>query len=672
MHLPIPVNMKFNDKNKLCLTYPEYVEAVGIDCYKNDKKRGRISVSGRGGSSDEVLIDFETLPPDRKKSIVTKFGDPYQYVVKQPLIDWVDINRNKAAFEYYDTEFKMPDGNRMPAEYRDRYTLAISYLDAIAHYTTDKIALKRDFNIKMQSFWAIAGDVIKAKGIKLPANETRLKESLKKYKAQGFSFIVDVSRFGNCNSKKVKEQEAEDTLMKLIEIDNKHADEVIAAAYNSWAVQKGYKTITPQAVAYRRRTRDYEVIMAREGKSSAYNKYSKQIKQARPTSPLMLINSDDNVLDLYFKDISYSNGRKNENRYYRPVMYVVMDAFNDYVLGYAVGETVTVELIKEAYRNAMAHIVELTGSAYLWHQIKSDKWSIDPKLKGDLATFFKMGGETHFFPAQVAQSKYIERVFGRPLHKILKVFPNYSGGNITAKSIGARPNADALQKRSKDFPDKKHCMPVIEMAINSLRHSEVTGTGKTRQQMWLEAFDNSDFCKKRAINTERKLEILGVKHTPKSPVRLQVDGINFQLDNVKYSFDIPGHFFPEHAYKRVELYIDPNDMSEVLVTDGKSIRFVASTYQLAPSALADYTEGSRKRIDGDLAEKTRIADKLSSYVNDRDARLERAQIDAASLIQANVLTKAINHKAQKILTGDATPQIPKETLKVPFNIADLM
>jgi hypothetical protein len=657
--------MKYNDENQLCITYPEYVECIGLHAYDNDLKRGKLIKYGRGGNGNTILINYEALPPDRKASIKARYGDPYRYIVIQPLNEWVLLNWNKSAFEFYNSGYKLPNGDKLPEGYRDKYTKAVTYLDAIIYYTSDKTALKRDFNIKMQSFWAIAGDVIKAQKVSLPAHETRIKESIKKYKSLGYEFQIEAFRFGNNNSKKVKEQKAEDVLMKLIELDNKHSNEVIAASYNQWAVQNNFKIITPQAVAYRRRNKDHEVIMAREGKSAAYNKYSKQIKQDRPSSPMMLINSDDNVLDLYFKDISYNNGRKSENRYYRPVMYVVMDAYNDYILGYAVGETVTIELVKQAYRNAMAHIEELTGAPYLWHQIKSDKWSIDPDLKGDLATFFKMGGETKFFPAQVAQSKYIERVFGKPLHKILKVFPNYSGANITSQGPNARPNADALQKRSKDFPDKKHCLPVIEMAINSMRHG-IVENDKTRQQMWLEAFHNSSFCSTRAITTERKLELVGVKHLPKEPVRLRVNGINFQLNNKHYEFDIPGSFFPEHLNKRVELLFDPADMSKVLVTDNKGIRFVAEAYQKQPSALADYTEGSRTRLNAELEEKTRIADKLTSYVTSRDARLERAKIDAASLIQANVLTKAINHRAMKLMSGDESQMLeePKKEVSI--------
>ncbi|WP_295715653.1 Mu transposase C-terminal domain-containing protein [Mucilaginibacter sp.] len=653
--------MIFHDSNNLCLTFEEFVpEFMTKPNYDKARSRGRIVVYGRGGNGSGVYIDYEALPGDYKKAVVEKYGDPYKYIVKQPLTEWVNINWNKKAFDFYNNTnnkgYKLPSGLNLPEEYRDKYTKAATYLDGINHYTTDKLALKRDFNINMVSFWEIVADVIKAENVALPTNQKRLRERVNAYKTGGFEVLIEAFRFANDNSKKVKDQVAEDTLMDLIALDNKHDDTSIKEAYNNWALENGRKTITAQAVGYRRRTNYHEVIMAREGKAAAYNKYSMQIKQSRPTAPLMLVNGDDNVLDLFFID------PVTKNRYNRPVMYVIIDALNDYPLGYAIGETVTIDLIKAACRNAMEHIIEITGQPHIWGQMKTDKWAIDPALKGELATYFKMGGETTHFTASVAQSKYIERVFGKPLHKILKVFPNYSGANITARGANARPNPDALQKRSAYFPDKKHIPAVIEMAINALRHT-VMDDGSTRQQQWLQLFNSSVFCKGRAITNERKLEIMGVKHQPKEPARLKVNGLNFQLNNIKYSFDIPASLFPQHNNKSVEIMYDPADMSQVLVTDHKGIRFVADAYKYQPSAIADMKPGDGERLHERLEEKRTITKKLIDAVTERSERQQRADIDAQSLMQAGVLTKAVNHQAQKVISGYNDVEIEAVTIE---------
>jgi hypothetical protein len=130
--------------------------------------------------------------------------------------------------------------------------------------------------------------------------------------------------------------------------------------------------------------------------------------------------------------------------------------------------------------------------------------------------------------------------------------------------------------------------------------------------------------------------------------------------------------FPENLNKRVELIYDPADMSQVLVTDSKGIRFVADAYHLHPSAIADMSEGDRTRLNVELDDKTRIAKKLTQYVTDRDERLQREKIDANSLIQANILTKAINHKATKILTSHNAPGYLETTISELASIYDEM
>lgn len=164
--------MKYNEENNLCLEHAEYLACFGLHSYKNHKKRGEIKVYGRGCNENGVLIDYESLPPERKAIVKEKYGNPYEYIVKQPLTDWVTINWNQKAFDFYNNTngkgYTLPNGLNLPEKYRDKYTKAATYIDAISHYTTDKQALKRDFNIKMAAFWSIVADVIKAEKVGLP------------------------------------------------------------------------------------------------------------------------------------------------------------------------------------------------------------------------------------------------------------------------------------------------------------------------------------------------------------------------------------------------------------------------------------------------------------------------------------------------------------------------
>ena len=372
--------MKYNDNKQLCLEFDEFVPAImSKPAYDQAKRRGTITVFGRGGNGSIVLIDYETLPYKQKEAVKEKYGDPYVYYTKQPLLDYVKANFDHEAEQFYN-DYTLPNGLNLPEDYVAKYAKAVTWLRSIDHFTTDKKALKTLLNISITAFWVMAGELIRAKDVALPINERRLMEKLKQFKREGLPCMIETWRFGNNYSKKVNDEVAEALLLKLIAHPHKHDDTVIAANYNKWATKNGKQVITPAAVGVWRRKSALTTTLTRDGAGINYNKFSKRAMRERPSAPLLLINSDDNILDLFFKD--------GKSDFYRPAGYFIVDGYNDYILGYALGKTVTIELVKQAYLNAIHHVMEVTGECYLWHQIQTDRWSIDPQLKGELATFF--------------------------------------------------------------------------------------------------------------------------------------------------------------------------------------------------------------------------------------------------------------------------------------------
>jgi hypothetical protein len=633
--------MKYHNKNILCLEYDEYVDCFNSELYKKDKLRKKITVYGLGGNGRQVLIDYELLPPDRKQAVKEKYGNPYDYVAKQPLIDYVKINWDYQAERFYN-DFVLPNRNRLPETYVTKYTKAATWLNTIQHFTTDKRSLKQDLNISIAAFWIMAGELMHSQDVALPTNERRLKDKLKQYKDEGLSCIVEGWRFGNDNSKKVKDKLSEALLVKLIAHPHKHDDTIIAAKYNEWAIKENRDTITAGTVGYRRKQTAIITTLTRDGSAINYNKFSKQIPRDRPSAPLLLINSDDNIIDLYFKE----DGKNGVNPYYRATAYLVVDPFNDYILGYAIGNDNTIELIKEAYRNAIHHVKQLTGDTYLWHQIQTDHWAIDSKKEGVLATFFNK--QAHFAPAtiKVAQSKYIERTFGEVWHQQLKMFHNYAGYNITAKE---RMNPDAVQIAKKDYPNKDKAPVYIAQFIENMRQTVNPKTGLPRETEWLEAFKVSQKSQNRLIDTEKRLQLFGITHPYSN--KITAAGIKVEINRQRLTYDIPDELYIANVNKSVQITYDPYDMSQVLVSDGKGLRFVTGEVERMPSALADFTEGSRTALNKKLDFKK----KINSYVQDInleiDATLKRAEIDANSFLQAGITVKEVSHRAQKAIGG---------------------
>jgi hypothetical protein len=416
-------------------------------------------------------------------------------------------------------------------------------------------------------------------------------------------------------------------------------------------------------VAYWRKKTALFTTLTRDGSAVNYNTYSKRIQRQRPSAPLLLVNSDDNVLDLYFKDGS--------NSYYRPTLYVVIDAFNDYILGYAMGDTLTIGLIEAAYRDAVHHVHKLvsgelgvvsksvagfSGSSsddmyYLWHQIQTDHWNIDPKKEGRLASYFK--NQAHFTPAtvKVAQAKYIERTFGVLWHQQLKFFPNYGGYNVSAKT---KLNPDAVQLAKKDFPAKEEAPAVVARFIESMRatvsstnssRSSGSSSGVSRQEEWLEAFKNSLKSKERRIDVEKRLQLFGIVHPHKN--KITAEGIRVTVNRRRITYDISNDLYIQNVGKTVQITYDPYDMGRVLVSDGRGLRFVAQETVKMPSALADFKEGDRAALNSKLDFKKQINKVVLKGIENRAAILSRAQIDANSILQAGVKTKALSHGAMK-------------------------
>ena len=631
----------------LCVEYSELVPVVmSKENYHYHRGKGNLTVHGVGGNGRKVLVEYETMPDKQRAELKNYYGCPYIYASKQPILQSLDFDSKAEAFYQH---YKLPNGTHLPSSnfnlegkpqinYVQRYTECATWLNMLIRLTTDKAALKSELNISVMKFWETACDMIKTKKVSLPATPKRLKLKIKDYQLGGYEALIEKHKFGNNYSKKIVGKVAEALLKELLSLRNKHADTTIAEEYNKWATENSLKTITPEAVGYWRKKWHNELLFERDGMGKTYTKLSKQGRRERPSAPLLLINSDDNVLDIFFKAPSTD--------WFRPVLYVVIDAFNDYILGYAVGASVTKELVKEAYRNANRHVMELTGGSYCWHQLQTDRWGISGKNTTELEHFYNSMGT--FTPAGLknSQAKYVERSFGSVWHTMLKkVFPsNYSGHNLTAKQ---KLNPDGLKPAY--FPEVSEMPKQVALFIEAMRQTKRTNCELTRQQEWLQAFNASEKSQKRLLTEETRLQIFGKRHNYTN--RIESKGLTPTILGKQRLYELSQATIFEHIDKKVQVIYDENDLSTVLVTDNKGLRFLANEYKLLPSAISDYKEGDKERISQLLLEKTTLQPKIQQLIQERKQVLERANIDAASRLQAGVLVKEVTHKDQMLITA---------------------
>ena len=378
-------------------------------------------------------------------------------------------------------------------------------------------------------------------------------------------------------------------------------------------------------------------------------------------------------MDAYFvkpeqvKNINRERVVTPKNEWYRPALYVVIDTFNDYILGYAWGDVVTKELIKEAFRNAQRHVQKMTGDTYCWQQLQTDRWGISGKNTTELEQFYT--SMATFTPAALknAQSKYVERSFGTTWHQMLKAcfLNNYSGFNVGSKE---QINREALDP--KQFPDISEAEQMIEAFIWSMRMTTRSGSVLTRHEEWLEAFNASDKSKKKLMTPEQRLQVFGKLHSHTNQIKSR--GLTPILNGEQRVYELSQEQLFKHEGKRVQIYYDEEDLSQILVTDSKGLRFIAEDYQTVPAAFADYEEGDAQRIKELQEEKRTLIPMIQEATEHRDLVLERAKIDAESLIQGGVLKKELAHYAQRVITakdiktiGVDAENATKQTVKKP-------
>lgn len=636
--------------NILCLSFDELVPRIikSKGTYDSLANRNSINIVRRGGGAGVcALIEYETLPVVYKNEVLKVYGNPHEVIANQPIKD--RVVRDIAAEKYY-RDYILPTGSHLPdgilpngnydatKDHINKYTIAASWLNMLRDLTADKKYIKKELGMQMADFWKNIALLIGAENIDLPKNRIRLKEKISQYVQEGYKCLVVESRYGNDNSKKVKDELAEALLLELCAHPNKHDDVMVMRAYNEWASQNNRELIKSKStVGNWRRSNDWQIKKQRDGVAANYNKYGTNIKRKRPSAPLLLVESDDNDLDLFFMEIKDRNGTNYKNYYKRFTVMVVIDPFNDYILGWAMGESQTQELVKAAYQNAVLHVAELTGKTYLPHQIRSDRFGLKSE---DLLRFYQSVATYTPAAARAPRGKYIERSFGKEWHRVLKLYDNYAGSNITSKT---RLNPDNVNAVRKNFPTAEEAPAIIAEFINRMRQY------KGRQMQWITAFHNSEKSKERAIGAEEMLLLFGKRHLTRNGEEgntITNDGINITVGGIKYNYDIPEAIALQNIGRKVQVIYEERDMSRVLITDGHGLREVIYEPDLMPSAIADYQDGDGKRLREQFNRKSRELSMQDEAGNKRKIVLEAGGLNAQSLLQAGVLDKGIKQEAQ--------------------------
>lgn len=596
-----------------------------------EKKRSDGWVIDDPSDKRRNLYHYEDMP-QRYRDMVNEwllatkgFASPYEYMALQPIRDAITHDDKAEAWflGYQYTLNGKPE--KLKPEQISSATRNASLLNMLLHLKGKKREVKKRYGMDWLPFVEQVVRVIKADGYNLPTTYRNLiMVTLEKYERLEYEALLP-PRLGNQSSAKIKNDDlSKDMLLELLSHPNQYDDAYIFRAYNAWAKTQG-KTLLKSKATIRNKRIDYGYMITESRKGwQEHNKvFNRSIQRTPPSQPTYLWEGDDNHIDWWFVDDS--------NKILRLKAYVVTDSYKgiNYPLGWAYSENdITEETVRLAFLMAMHHVYDLTGGWYLPHEVKTDRWGLK-----SLQPFYE--GLGHYYPTPVGSKNrgWLETFFGHPDWKrSLRTdpyglpAPNYTGHNISSKTMGV--NQEALQQayQQKQLPHISEAGKWITAHFERLRTLPIgyDEQNKSRQQEWLEAWAAMSEDRKRRISEEQFLIKCGLVHNANGGNQITKAGVQPTIAGKTYSFAVPPAFYLPNVGRKVFTIYSPFDMSKALITDGEKLRFVAGHITPVAGCMADMQEGGRSFLNQILAEKKADVATITQAKKDRRNRLQAA------------------------------------------------
>lgn len=657
---------------------------LSVGYYQNLNSEGSDKTMLHPKNKKIILVKYDCISEVNKKKIIDRFGcTPHEFIARQPIR--LMITQHNASRQFF-LSYRYNE-KTLPIHRVKQYSRACDILELIKAVDESRNKLIKELSISVPQFYDHLKAIIQEEQkngesetyeganqlyTRFPYHYVSLRDKVKEYCEKGYACVIDKA-YGNTGALKVKDDEAKDFLINLLKKPEQYNDVLVCMIYNTKAESEGWKTITPPTVQNWRKENEAEIMPEREGAAAYNDKFIRQAKGFTPTSPLWLAEHDDYNHNLLSRD-------EQGDQYHRYVSIIVTDSYNNLPLGRStiLGSNPQTWQVPHAYLDAMYYIRSLTGGWYMPHEFKADRWkaSYGQKTNKDgqkrvdtLDPFYnKLKTYSNVVPPALGNKRrgFIEQFFGSPFFKSCEKLVssgNYNGNNMTAKNRGFSPD---MLKKSFDEKSRPMIGDEAELQIEQffylLRHmSDFKRTdmkAPSKEQKWLQAWNEMTLEQKNPITDEQFLLTFGITHRPKhkNTIRITSRGVEPQIANEKYSYDLPETWmYNKLQGADVQVIYDPFDMSRVLVTNSDDIRFIAKSAQLAPRALKDQVPGSRTFLNFLLNKKKEQVKEVADRSTSR--RVNNGNHAVAMLQSGAVLPKEIKNGAEQKMIEQFNQQV---------------
>lgn len=571
----------------------------------------------------KVLIGYEDMKPAYQKLVWERFGNPYEMVARKPILDMV-VQDSKAN-EYY-KQYRYEDSKYLPIATVNKYTRAASWLNMLATVMDDKTIIKQQLGLSsVPDFYLHVSSLIKNEiknadsatytGIcvlpgNFPSTYQRLLDKTKAYKATGYEYLID-ARYGNKSAAKIgKTEEGFDPELEAKQIavirtlathhNNLDAGQIHRVAAPIFE-KNGWHMVTDRRISQILQGMSAQITPGRRGKKVYNSEVAMQVKRLAPKHPTYYW-----TLDGWTAELLYQQDGKYHHRL---DIVVVLDAFNKYPIGYAIGDRESPELIRQAVRNAIEHTSQLFGGYYIPGQMQSDNYQIKK-----LTPFFQAAAEL-FTPAAVgnAKAKVVEPYFRYLNHDYCQLLPNWSGHNLDSRKEN-QVNREMQKMIWKSFPDKKG----VAQQLHAIMAKERSLKYEAYMQSWelmpperrnLIEYMGMDWLMVFGQPTERRNQITG-------------PGLIKQIQGQRITYNSFEPAFRQNRHLDWLIVADMNDLSKVLaISPDEKLRFVL--HKVTEVAMDIQSQDDEQR-------EYRTA--ISGYNKERTAEIMQMYGDDAALV----------------------------------------
>ena len=208
---PVMVNGKadYSRSRTLKGVYPstlseeELAPIMSIPNYKKLAAKEKINVvrSGRG-LGGYVLVEVATMPLRFQERIKLKYGDMKEDVIRNWLGSHYHIDAK--AREFY-TRFRFDNGDALPPEHIQEYTVNASVIEAVMRAMEDATFMRKAMKAGPVNWGELAGAISYYQaefGHTLPVSSNRFKKRVNDFKANGYESLIS-RKFMNQNRRKV-------------------------------------------------------------------------------------------------------------------------------------------------------------------------------------------------------------------------------------------------------------------------------------------------------------------------------------------------------------------------------------------------------------------------------------------------------------------------------------